>query len=814
MNRPVVVLTIFFIAGILIGEITALKSSVAFILAAFSFAVAVAGYLFSRWKNSRLLIVVFLMLGLFLARLWVEDSETTLVNYDGQRVVLTGRVVAEPDVRADKVYYLLQAQELTKSGKTHLVSGAVRLQLKDTNRVFAYGDILSASGILTRPDSVGNPGLFDYKTYLERQGIRVVLIARGDEAARKIGAGGANPLQNAALVVKQKMSAAATYSLAPSHAAVLNGMIFGVQGLIDSETRRAFSETGVVHILSVSGLHVGLVLGGLLALLRLLRLSPVWTAPLATPLLIIYAMMTGLNPAVMRSAIMALLLVWAHHFGRDQDWPTTLALAALVILLRNPLQIYNPGFQLSFAATWGILYLGPFLSNACIKLLKEPPVMVGRLAVQALAVTFAAQLATVPLVAWYYNILSPVSIIANMLAVPLTGLIMLLGVLAAFLGLAWLPLASLINVSTGIVLDIFLAVIVFCQQLPGAVIFLSTPPVLLAAAWYAGLPAVVQVYSGRCSEAVGQRVKRWAPVGAALAVALVLLWWPWCSGQDLTVHFIDVGQGDSILVQTPGGKNMLIDAGGRPGEFNTGTGTGDLIVEPYLRKAGVHRLDILMLSHPHEDHSGGAVWLVKRFPVKMALVTYAGAEASPGAVAAGNSPVEGVPPAYTALLNNLAARGAPVKIARAGDRIALDRDIKIEVLSPEESETVKSGADINNSSLIIKISYGRRSFIFTGDAEVDQQKELLRGEADLKADVLKVPHHGSRSLLPDLIEQIGPEAAVISAGAHNTFGHPAQTTLDMLNAADVIVYRTDLDGAVIMRTDGNNLEIMRGRKNE
>ncbi|MDD4767404.1 MAG: DNA internalization-related competence protein ComEC/Rec2 [Desulfotomaculaceae bacterium] len=814
MNRPVVALTVFFIAGILIGETTGLNGSAALLLAALAAAAAAAGYLLAWRHNSRLLLVVFLLLGLSLARLWVAGSETALINYDGQRVVLTGRVVAEPDVRPDKVYYLLQAQQLTKSGKTDPVSGTVRLQLKETDRVFAYGDLLTAAGLLARPDPAGNPGLFDYRTYLERQGIRVVLMARGDQAVRKIGAGGSNPLQKAALLVKQKMSAAATHSLSPAQAAVLNGLIFGVQGLIDSETRRAFSETGVVHILSVSGLHVGLVLAGLLALLRLLRLPPVWTAPLATPLLLTYALMTGLNPAVLRATIMALLLVWAHHFGRDQDWPTTLALAALIILIRNPLQIYHPGFQLSFAATWGILYLGPVLTSAGLKLFRAPPGRAVRLALQALAVTLAAQLATMPLVAWYYNLASPVSLIANLMAVPLTGLIMLLGLLAAFLGLVWLPLAALVNVSTGLVLDLFLALIAFCQALPGAVIFLSTPPALLAAAWYAGLLAVVKVHSGDCSQALVQFLKKWAPVGAALAAALVLLWWPWRPGSDLIVHFIDVGQGDSILVQTPGGRNMLIDAGGRPGEFNTGTGAGDQVVEPYLRKTGVRRLDILMLSHPHEDHSGGAVWLARRFPVKMALVTPAGAAAAPGPAAADSHQPEGAPAAYTALLDHLAARDIPVETARAGDRIALDSKVKIEVLSPQAAAAGPPGAGLNNSSLIIKISYGRRSLILTGDAELEEQRELLEGEADLTADVLKAPHHGSRSLLPDLIEQVQPAVAVISVGAYNTFGHPAQTTLDLLQAAGAAVYRTDLDGAVIIRTDGHNLEITSGRKNK
>lgn len=824
MKRPMVVLAVFYITGILIGEMTALKASVAIILAAFSFTAAVAGYLLAWQKNSRAVFILFFLLGLALSRLWIEGSETALVNYSGQRVILTGRVVSEPDVREDKVFYLLQTQELKKAEESISISGTVRLQLKESNRIFAYGDILSVSGLLARPDLAGNPGAFDYRSYLERQGIRVTLTARGDNAVRKIGAGGANPLQSAALAVKQKMSSAATYSLTPSHAAVLNGIVFGTQGMIDRDTRRSFSETGVIHILSVSGLHVGLVLGGLLMLLNIMKLPPVCTAPLATPVLLIYALMTGMNPAVMRAVIMALLLVWAHHFGRDRDWPTTLALAAMVILIWNPLQIYHPGFQLSFAATWGILYLGPLLSNVFDVFLRGLPGNTGRLAAQALAIPLAAQLATIPLVAWYYNLISPVSIPANLLAVPLTGLIMVFGLLAAFLGMIWLPLAALVNVSTSVVLDIFFKVVAFMQCLPGAVIYLSTPPVIVAAAWYGGLLAAVRVCSDHCSPSARLLFKRWAPVGAALAVVLVLIWWPWNRGHKMTVHFIDVGQGDSILVQTPGRKNILIDTGGRPGEFNTGTGTGDQVVEPYLRRIGVQRIDILVLTHPHEDHCGGAVSLVKRFPVEMALVSHSCIDAlnkeqpvddiSAFSGAARSSSEEGVPFAYTGLLESMNVRGIPVEAVASGDKIKLESDLNIEVLSPGETQLIESGTDANNNSLVIKIAYGRRSFIFMGDAELEEQKELLRGDADIRADILKVPHHGSRSLLEELLERVEAETAVISVGAHNTFGHPAQTTLEMLNYAGTRVYRTDTDGAVIIQTDGNNIDIVRGKKSE
>lgn len=251
MNRPLVVLTAFYMTGVLLGEFTSFKASAALALTVFCFLVAVAGYILAWRENRRVFLMLFLLLGLSLSRLAVEESATPLVNYSGQRVTLVGQVAAEPDVREDKVFYLLEARELVKSGERRAISGTVRLQVKESNWVYGYGDVLSVYGMLTRPELAGNPGGFDYRTYLERHGIRVVLMARGEAAVKKIGDGGANPVLNAALWVKQKLSAIATASLTPPQAAVLNGIVFGTQGLIDRETRRAFTETGVVHVTQV-----------------------------------------------------------------------------------------------------------------------------------------------------------------------------------------------------------------------------------------------------------------------------------------------------------------------------------------------------------------------------------------------------------------------------------------------------------------------------------------------------------------------------------------------------------------------------------
>jgi competence protein ComEC len=830
MNRPIVFFTCFYITGVLFGEFTRFKATTAMVLAAFCLLIVMAGHILNWRGNRRAVLVLFLLLGLVLSRLGMEESKTPLVQFAGQRIILVGQVSSGPDVRADQVIYQFKAHEVVRGEERHPVSGAVRLQVKECNRVFSYGDILEVSGLLIRPATPGNPGAFNYRTYLEREGIHVILLARGEDSLVKTGAGGINPLISTALAAKQKLAAAATHSLTPAQAAVLNGIVFGSQGLIDQETRQAFSETGIVHILSVSGLHVGLVLGGLMGFLGLFRAPPACTAPLVTPVLLFYALMTGLNPAVLRATFMALLFVWAHHLGRDRDWPTTLALAALIILIWKPLQIYNPGFQLSFTATWGILYLGPLLAAGLARLLKglsESAVRVAapgprgdsvpqrgisenfvRVAALALAVPLAAQLATVPLVAWYYNLFSPVSIPANLLAAPLVGLILLLGILAAILGLFWLPLAGLLNASTGVVLDLFLALVALLQELPGAVIYLATPPVLLAAVWYGGLFLVAGICSGVWSPAVLRRFKNWTAVGAALGVVLLLIWWPWSGGgQKLIVHFIDVGQGDCSLVQTPGGRNMLIDTGGWREEFLSGTGAGSQVVAPYLRRIGVRRLDVLVLTHPHEDHAGGAAYLVKNFPVILALVPPAALPDGSGE-APGGETAEEIPAAFTALMKNMEANGIPVEAAGAGDSLALDSMIDLRILSPGEMRA--SEASLNNISLVLKLTYKDRAFLFTGDVELEAQRKLLERGEELEADVLKMPHHGSRTLLPELVQQVQPEIAVIQVGAHNTFGHPAPSTLELLEHSGAAVYRNDLDGAVIIETDGYGLQVRTG----
>ncbi|MHB1041312.1 MAG: DNA internalization-related competence protein ComEC/Rec2 [Eubacteriales bacterium] len=830
MERPLVAFTACYAAGILLGGFFEVRAAAALVLAGAAFLAALAGRILGRPGRGFLYPVLFVLLGLALGRLALEGSRTPLEELAGHRVVLTGLVAAEPDVRPDKVFYLIEAEKVTFAGAEKSTYGKVRLCVREPGRIHGYGESLRVSGLLDRAEGPGNPGDFDYNKYLERQGIRLIMNVRGEGSIAALGKGGENPLLSLALYVKDKLSGAAAIGLSPAQEAVLNGIVFGSQGMIEKSTREMYSETGIVHILSVSGLHVGILLGGLLGLFRLLRFSPGLTAPLATPVLLFYSLMTGLVPPVLRSVLMALLLLWAHHLGRDRDWPTTLALSAFAILLWRPLQIYNPGFQLSFAATWGILYLAPLLAGIFERLPGGVPSSLKRAIALGAGAPLGAQLATLPLVAWYYSMVSPVSLPANLLAVPVVSLIMLLGLLSSGLGLIWLPLAGVINASTGLLLDLFNVLTVFLHRLPGAVLFVPRPSLPAAAAWYAALVILARLIAG-WRPIKNRPAAGWTAAVALAAAAALIAWFPIPGPDKLTLQFIDVGQGDCVLVQK-GGRNLLIDAGGRTGEFLTGSGAGDQVVLPYLRRIGVKRLDALFITHPHEDHAGGAHAVLKSLPVGMVVVSpvkggddggggpdkglSAVTETEPRGGSRGAAysrvPAGEVPRAYRVLLEEAKARGVNIQLAKAGDFMELDQITEIEVLSPDWDQPEIE--NLNDASLVLKLTCGRRKFLLTGDAGPDEQKELLGSGADLSAGVLKVPHHGSGALLPEFVKRVGATDAVISVGAHNTFGHPAQSTLDMLDEAGAQIYRTDRDGAVIFRTDGEGLEVKTARNNK
>ncbi|MGB9904618.1 MAG: ComEC/Rec2 family competence protein [Desulfotomaculales bacterium] len=309
--------------------------------------------------------------------------------------------------------------------------------------------------------------------------------------------------------------------------------------------------------------------------------------------------------------------------------------------------------------------------------------------------------------------------------------------------------------------------------------------------------------------------KRVIPVLLAvlLAVFLGAGWWAGANQKnELVLHFIDVGQGDSIFIKTPAGKNILIDAGGWKGEFESGKGAGSQVVVPYLRRLGVRKLDLFVITHPHEDHAGGAKEVAEAFPVNLAVISPLGF-AEPGINRDSRELLNRLdqkaqlPQAYLQLLTFLTHKNIPVYPAMAGDKINCDPSLEITVLSPPFPLLTGTRSDENNASLAFLLHYKEKYILLGGDMEKEAQDFLCRSGFSFGADVLKVPHHGSRYSSFTFFEKVKPKVAVITVGARNQLGLPAKETLDMLKRLGAEIFRTDEEGALIITTDGDNLQV-------
>lgn len=799
---PLVLLTFLYAGGCLAARHFPLSAGTTFLAALFTLMVAGIGYLYSLRRNHRLIYVLFFFLGVVAARFTMAEAASPLAAYSGRHVVITGTVVNEPDIRAQAARYTLRVVE-ARAGDGVYKGGRVLLVVREPKELFSYGDLLKARGLIAKPVKPGNPGEFDYAAYLSRRGISVLIYSRSEGVVR-LGRGTPNPLAVPALWLKAKLFGVLDKIFSREHSALVKGIAFGTRTEISPALNEAFVETGVVHILCVSGLHVGLVLAFVLGLMRFLKTHSGVTLLVAVSVLLIYGLMVGLDPPVVRASVMAILLLLAQRLGRERDWPVALATAALVILLANPLAIDDPGFQLSFAAAWGILFLAPVMASGLERFGEQHRLPLKRSIALGIAVPLGAQLGTLPLVALHYNLVSPVALVANVVAVPLTGVILLFGILAAVFGLAFLPLGEILAAPTGLFLDVFICFIRFFQKLPGAVIYVPALPWPAVVLWFGLLYLVVmKVFSKDLKSGMSVRSGLGPWLARAAVFALVIVAWlalfKWLDGGErvLRVDFIDVGQGDSALVRTPGGRTLLIDTGGWPGELSGADAKGaGMRVVGYLRRAGVRRIDVLVLTHPHEDHCGGARAVVERIPVRLVVVPPIG---------------EGLDEGYDRLLSFIQGKGIQVTHAKAGDTIRLDPTIKIAVLAPFPP-LGRDPAAFNDQSLVLQITYAQKKVLFTGDIEEDGQRRLLQYGAALKSTVLKVPHHGSDRFLPAFYQAVSPEVVVISVGARNRFGHPAPAAIQELERLGAKVYRTDRDGAVSITTDGRGLEPKTGRQ--
>ncbi|WP_298201618.1 DNA internalization-related competence protein ComEC/Rec2 [Desulfosporosinus sp.] len=733
------------------------------------------------------------------------------------RVEIVG-LIKDWNVSKDKVVGVISVEEGEVRGQTYRLTvypDSLGQFSGEWKRV-QPGDRVSFRAHLERTKSLGTPGGFDLRLYYGVRGLSGSMYAQGD--AVLLSAGEPSLTWKIRQQVRNRLLAWDS-----EETGVLEGILFGDSSRIPEVVQERYKVTGVLHVFAASGSNVAFVLGFSWLILGFLPMRiRIFGALLG---LLLYAALCGGNAPIVRATILGSALLLGR-LGRGKvatlRW---LFFAAVGLFIYNPLIIQDLGFQLSFAAAWGIVVLTPRILE--VKFFANIPGLLRF----GFACTIAAQVATFPLLIAAFHRLSLIGLLVNVFILFILGSVLelgLIGVILSFSGVLSAPLfqASLwLLKGTNIILKML-------AELPYADVWVLNPGAIFWIIWYGGIGIVLWgkeralfalkvrwVYHRRglsiiaskllerCPWELCQAMQRrlvnlsFSPVvvnrllvrWGGILLIVFLLWSSWYSQTDLEVVMIDVGQGDAILIRGPEKQAVLIDAGPRSDTFDA----GERIVLPYLLNRGIGHLDALLITHEHADHIGGVRAVLDNIPADWV----------------------GVPAVGEGLENEEWQEGLPLGLTRqseklrmlqAGDQIDLGSGVWLEVLGPHQL-LEGTHSDPNNNSLVLKLNYLGQSVMLTADMEQEEMQDIYETGVSVETDIFKVPHHGSRfSLYTPWLDSMYPQAVWISVGK-NSFGHPSQEVLKYWEERHIPVFRTDNHGTIQLLLGDNGTEIIPGR---
>ncbi|MFI5252495.1 MAG: DNA internalization-related competence protein ComEC/Rec2 [Bacteroidota bacterium] len=800
-NRPALKFCIPLVLGILIGWVIEIPIFITIGLLTLLLVILVLKRFRSfvdSYKQFILLAVIFLF-GIikitYDSKIVPTDNVGFYASTVEKNVTLKAAITDLPIKKGRHYSFVVDADSFYCGSYNAGVEGSVQVNLYQDSlpisvlNSLSYGKRVSLSGSIIQLPPQRNPYEFDYRKYLLLNGVYARLNLQNDSDI--VVENGQQNVLMATFVypVRAWINKVLEKQFKGEEEKLMKGLVLGERQEMSPDIKTAFINSGLMHILAVSGFNVGLVVLILYAGLSFFRLPMLGMVIIASLCLIYFGLLTGAQASVMRAVIMAIIFLSAKLFQRKADLLNILAVAAIVLLLIDSRALFDVGFQLSFMAVAGLAYFYPKI-DTFIK--RFPSFLTSNILLRyllvSIAVSVAATLGTLPLSAYYFQKVSIAGLGMNVIAVPLSGIILGMGFASVAVSTVSLWLGSIYALPANI-LSIFLLRITTWSGY-SAYAFIETHITIFDVFfWYFLIFLLFQIKKGKALSGIIIIALLW---GNSYLYADIIK----NASRPFRVTFLDVGQGDSIFLEFPDGKNALIDTG----PYSPGNDAGARFIVPYLQHQGIHEIDNLVVTHPHSDHLGGAPFILRN--VKVDRVIDAGARSN----------------SYLCrdLYHIIDSLHIDHRIITAGSTIEISPESRIYVLHPSgiytPSDSIKN-IGFNNQSLVLKISYGTTSVLLGGDAQGEAEQRMGNIYGDfLNAQILKIGHHGSKtSSSPDYLASVHPQFAVMEIGHNNKFDFPHPVTIEKLRLLSCQYFRTDEDGAVMMESDGDSWHVINWR---
>lgn len=653
----------------------------------------------------------------------------------------------------EKEYKKVCTAKIVRNNKKILIN----IKMSQDIPSMKYGDSLYIEGEFKQPEEARNYKGYNYKQYLETKKIIGTVEL---EKAKILKSSNGSFIHNIQKYIKDTING----TLTDEEGNLLLAILLGDKDKLSEDIQESFKTSNLSHMLAVSGAHVSYIILGLTYVLQNSIIGKKNGKIVCIFFLLVFMAITNFTPSVTRACIMAVLTLFSGIIYRKSDVYTNISVAALITLIFNPYSLLDLGFQLSYGGTIGIII---FIKRIQEK--KSNSKVINYIKQMAL-VSIYANIIIIPIMMYHFNTVSFTFIISNIMASPILGIIVITGFLFIIASITVKPLTRLIAIFIKPILSILIKISQICSKLPFSNILVVTPYMFNVISYYAIiLYCIKSKKNNKCKIII-----------CLLIVLILINFIIYIFPQKLRIFFIDVGQGDSTLIITPDKKTVLIDGGGSD-SFDV----GEKVLLPYLLDRRILKVDYVLISHFDTDHCGGILTIMEKVKVKNIIISEQ-AEHSEN---------------YERFKKLMIHKKIRLIEVKKGDKIKIGRYSEFKILFP--TSRLLSENPLNNNSIVAQFNYNNFKMLFTGDIEKLAEQQILKTEkAEIRADILKVAHHGSKtSSIPEFIKAVRPKIALIGVGKNNTFGHPNQQTIKNLENIKCRIYRTDLQGEIIIKID-------------